>query len=643
MSISDTDVALEFTNIVVNVPITVGIHTSGVAGEIYVWYGASKFPATQGVDYSVAFPLDGSLFNFTITPTASLLAKIAISGPNVIYVARHLPYTTDFDYDNAFVRQKLVDEFNRTIMRFQQLDAEPGVPGPQGPAGPQGPQGATGAASTIPGPTGPVGPTGATGAASTVPGPQGPVGPTGATGAASVVPGPTGATGPQGPIGLTGATGAASTVPGPAGPTGATGATGAQGAASVVPGPAGPTGPTGATGATGAQGAASVVPGPAGPTGPTGATGAQGAASTVPGPTGATGAQGIQGVAGPTGPTGATGPAGPVPEAPNDANQYGRQGLGWTVIVPNPAASAANPIMDGAAAPGVAVTWSRGDHVHPTDTSRYAASNPSGYQTAAQVTAVLPAASGANPVMDGAAAPGVAVTYARGDHVHPVDTSRLAVSAASATNPVMDGAAAPGAAASYSRGDHVHPTDTSRAPLNAPIFTGDARAVTPAASDSDTSIATTAFVDAKMPAGVVLPYAGSAAPAGFLLCQGQLVSTTTYAKLFAVIGTAYGSGSGTFGIPDLRGRVVAGVDAGAGRLTTTLAASGGMGSVALAGSGGEDAHTLTGGEVPDNNSANDRAAGAAARAGVTHVGSATAHNIVQPTLVLNYMIATGGP
>ena len=53
-----------------------------------------------------------------------------------------------------------------------------------------------------------------------------------------------------------------------------------------------------------------------------------------------------------------------------------------------PGASAISPPMDGAATAGAATTWSRGDHCHPTDTSRYAASNPSGFQTAAQVNAV---------------------------------------------------------------------------------------------------------------------------------------------------------------------------------------------------------------------------------------------------------------
>ncbi|HEY2416558.1 MAG TPA: hypothetical protein VGH84_01470 [Steroidobacteraceae bacterium] len=65
-------------------------------------------------------------------------------------------------------------------------------------------------------------------------------------------------------------------------------------------------------------------------------------------------------------------------------------------------------------------------------------------------------------------------------------------------SPAMDGTAAPGTAAFVSRGDHVHPTDTTRAPLAAPVFTGDARAVTPAVGDSDTSIATTAFVQAAL-------------------------------------------------------------------------------------------------------------------------------------------------
>jgi hypothetical protein len=54
-----------------------------------------------------------------------------------------------------------------------------------------------------------------------------------------------------------------------------------------------------------------------------------------------------------------------------------------------PLASDVLPSMDGTANAGGSINYARGDHVHPSDTSRYAASNPAGYQTAAQVTATL--------------------------------------------------------------------------------------------------------------------------------------------------------------------------------------------------------------------------------------------------------------
>lgn len=62
------------------------------------------------------------------------------------------------------------------------------------------------------------------------------------------------------------------------------------------------------------------------------------------------------------------------------------------------------------------------------------------------------------------------------------------------------------------------------------------------------------------PAGATIPYAGSAAPSGWLLCDGSAVSRTTYATLFTAIGTNYGVGNGTttFNIPDVQGRVPVG-------------------------------------------------------------------------------------
>jgi microcystin-dependent protein len=68
------------------------------------------------------------------------------------------------------------------------------------------------------------------------------------------------------------------------------------------------------------------------------------------------------------------------------------------------------------------------------------------------------------------------------------------------------------------------------------------------------------------PTGVIHPYAGSTAPASWLLCDGSAVSRSLYAELFGVCGTLYGAGDGstTFNVPDLRGRVPAGFAASGG-------------------------------------------------------------------------------
>jgi len=108
------------------------------------------------------------------------------------------------------------------------------------------------------------------------------------------------------------------------------------------------------------------------------------------------------------------------------------------------------------------------------------------------------------------------------------------------------------------------------------------------AADSGATVGL-AWANVGVPTGAVSAFAGSTAPTGWLLCSGQAVSRTTYAALFALIGTTYGVGDGstTFNLPDLRGRVVAGEDdmggTAANRLTsgvsgitgTTLGAAGG--------------------------------------------------------------------
>lgn len=132
-----------------------------------------------------------------------------------------------------------------------------------------------------------------------------------------------------------------------------------------------------------------------------------------------------------------------------------------------PSPSDNNPVMDGTAAPGTSTLYSRGDHVHPTDTSRasasdltshtgntsnphsvtksqvglgnvdnvqqYSASNPPPYPVTSvngstgAVTVSVPSAYTSNPAMDSTASPGSSGAWAKGDHVHPTDTSRLPV------------------------------------------------------------------------------------------------------------------------------------------------------------------------------------------------------------------------
>ncbi|WAP69032.1 phage tail protein [Jiella pelagia] len=70
-----------------------------------------------------------------------------------------------------------------------------------------------------------------------------------------------------------------------------------------------------------------------------------------------------------------------------------------------------------------------------------------------------------------------------------------------------------------------------------------------------------------LPAGMVAPFVGTSAPTGWLMCDGAAVNRATYSSLFAVMGTAHGSGDGstTFNLPDYRGRFLRGVDGTAGR------------------------------------------------------------------------------
>lgn len=153
------------------------------------------------------------------------------------------------------------------------------------------------------------------------------------------------------------------------------------------------------------------------------------------------------------------------------------------------------------------------------------------------------------------------------------------------------------------------------------------------------------------PTAAILPYAGTTAPLGYLLCAGQEVSRTTYAALFAVIGTTFGAGNGstTFNLPDLRGRFPLGKDNMGGTPANRVANAQ---ADILGGFEGEELHILILAEIPahthsysihssggsgmtENGSGNGNVAASTGSA-----GGGAAHNNMPPYLTLNYIIKT---
>lgn len=92
----------------------------------------------------------------------------------------------------------------------------------------------------------------------------------------------------------------------------------------------------------------------------------------------------------------------------------------------------------------------------------------------------------------------------------------------------------------------------------------------------------------RLPIGWIGEYGGATAPEKFLLCNGQAVSRSTYAALFAVIGTNYGAGNGTttFNVPDFRDR------------SPMMPGSGNMSGLGV--QYGAAAHQLTIGQLPNH-------------------------------------------
>jgi len=112
----------------------------------------------------------------------------------------------------------------------------------------------------------------------------------------------------------------------------------------------------------------------------------------------------------------------------------------------------------------------------------------------------------------------------------------------------------------------------------------------------DRASGTSADMTARVfPVGGIIPWPTATAPTGWLLAYGQAVSRTTYAELFAVYGTTYGSGDGstTFNVPDYRGRSPFGKDDMGGSAASRLTSSFGLDGATLGAVGGAQSTTLS--------------------------------------------------
>jgi microcystin-dependent protein len=161
------------------------------------------------------------------------------------------------------------------------------------------------------------------------------------------------------------------------------------------------------------------------------------------------------------------------------------------------------------------------------------------------------------------------------------------------------------------------------------------------------------LINIVCPVGEIRLFAGPNIPSGWFNCEGQWISRTTYAALFAAIGTYWGVADGTvnFALPDFRGRVPVGYNG----------ANAGFSGFAFAGTGGEERHTLSNAEMPTHAhdmththsyisigggngiaSGNGWAPTAATTGGISggmkSEGGGGSHNTMQPFAVLYYII-----
>ena len=169
-----------------------------------------------------------------------------------------------------------------------------------------------------------------------------------------------------------------------------------------------------------------------------------------------------------------------------------------------------------------------------------------------------------------------------------------------------------------------------------------------------------------IPTATIIPWSSASAPAGFLECNGAAVSRSTYAALFAVVGTTYGAGDGssTFNVPDLQDKCVVSksnnkalASTGGANTTTNSGNIGGSTANATLSTAQLSSHTHNGGGNPSSpgryfNNPNmtfgkkgtQNTGNAGSGGGHSHNMSANftgdATSVVQPYLTILYIIKT---
>jgi microcystin-dependent protein len=168
-----------------------------------------------------------------------------------------------------------------------------------------------------------------------------------------------------------------------------------------------------------------------------------------------------------------------------------------------------------------------------------------------------------------------------------------------------------------------------------------------------------------IPTATIVPWSSASVPSGFLECNGQAVSQSTYADLFAIIGTTYGDpGGGNFNVPDLQDNVAVGKSN-----NKSLASTGGANTVTSTGNVGgstanatlstpqlaSHAHPGRGGDAgrianfsggpnyqpgASNNGTGNQGSGAGHSHNMSANFSGDATSVIQPYLTVIYLIKT---